>query len=89
MSLAKKYDLVLYGATGFVGQQTVAYIQNFAQKFTQTTLQKSGPTQLQPQPHPLRWAIAGRNAAKLEAVRAKYGAGDTHGANALDRKSVV
>ena len=80
MSLAKKYDLVLYGATGFVGQQTVAYIQNFAQKFTQTTLQKSGPTQLQPQPHPLRWAIAGRNAAKLEAVRAQCGTGADIGA---------
>ncbi len=54
----KKYDLVLYGATGFVGQQTVAYIREFAQSV----------------PGKLRWAIAGRNAHKLDAVRRACGA---------------
>jgi short subunit dehydrogenase-like uncharacterized protein len=45
----RKYDLVLYGASGFTGRQTVAYCKQFA-------------------PSGLRWAIAGRNRAKLESV---------------------
>ena len=44
---------MLYGATGFVGQQTVAY-------FAQSPAVKSNG---------LRWAIAGRNAAKLDQVK--------------------
>ena len=51
----RPYDVVLYGASGFVGRQTVAY---FAQH-------GAG----------LRWALGGRTAAKLEAVRAACGAG--------------
>jgi short subunit dehydrogenase-like uncharacterized protein len=47
----RPYDVVLYGATGFVGQQTVAYFAQHAQHV-----------------QGLRWAIAGRNQAKLEAV---------------------
>ena len=50
MTVARTYDVVLYGATGFVGHQTVAYFAAHA--------------------HGLRWALAGRNRAKLEAVRA-------------------
>ena len=44
-----KYDLILYGASGFTGKQTVDYCKRFA-------------------PPGLRWAIAGRNRAKLDAV---------------------
>ena len=47
------YDIVLYGATGFVGRQTVAYIA------AHPHVQQSG----------LRWAIAGRNRDKLEALQ--------------------
>ncbi|MFM2399731.1 MAG: hypothetical protein RL341_1888, partial [Pseudomonadota bacterium] len=50
----RPYDVVLYGATGFVGAQTVEYFARHAKG--------------------LRWALAGRNAAKLEAVRARFGA---------------
>jgi short subunit dehydrogenase-like uncharacterized protein len=53
---ARRLDVVLYGATGFVGAQTVAYFARHAQG--------------------LRWAIAGRSAAKLEAVRERCGARD-------------
>ena len=49
------YDVVLYGASGFVGQQTVQY---FARH---------------PDSTQVRWAIAGRNRQKLEAVRATVG----------------
>jgi short subunit dehydrogenase-like uncharacterized protein len=45
----RKYDLVLYGASGFTGRQTVEYCRQFA-------------------PAGLRWAIAGRNQAKLDSV---------------------
>ena len=51
---ARSFDVVLYGATGFVGRQTVAY---FAK-----------------QKHGLRWALAGRSASKLEALREACGA---------------
>ena len=51
----RAYDLVLYGATGFVGRQTVAYFAQHAGA--------------------LRWALAGRSAARLEEVRAACGPG--------------
>ena len=47
----RKYDLVLFGATGFTGRLTAEYL---ARART---------------PRPLRWALAGRNREKLEAVR--------------------
>ena len=53
-SSPRTYDVVLYGATGFVGRQTVAY-------FAQSAAVKSSG---------LRWALAGRSREKLEAVRA-------------------
>ncbi len=52
-SRSRPYDVILYGATGFVGRQTVAYFAEHAQD--------------------LRWALAGRNAARLEAVRRDAG----------------
>jgi short subunit dehydrogenase-like uncharacterized protein len=51
----RDYDLVLYGATGFVGRQTLAYVVKH---------RDSGE---------LRFAIAGRNRAKLESVRTQIG----------------
>lgn len=49
----RPFDVVLFGATGFVGQQTVAYFARHAQ------VNASG----------LRWALGGRNQARLEQVR--------------------
>ena len=49
MMAERKYDLVLYGASGFTGKQTVEYCRQFA-------------------PLRLRWAMAGRNRAKLDAA---------------------
>lgn len=46
---ARDYDVVLYGAGGFTGRQTVAYFARHA-------------------PAALRWAIAGRHRARLEAA---------------------
>ena len=51
----RPYDVVLYGASGFVGKQTVQYFANHAS------------------PEQVRWAIAGRNRQKLEAVRDEVG----------------
>lgn len=53
-SMTKKYDLVLWGATGFTGQIVAAY------------LARHYGTEL-------RWAIAGRNAHKLDGVRRTLG----------------
>jgi short subunit dehydrogenase-like uncharacterized protein len=47
-------DVVLYGASGFVGRQTAAYFARHAGR--------------------LRWALAGRSAEKLDAVRRDCGA---------------
>lgn len=53
-SSRRTYDLVLWGATGFVGRLTAEYLARDARA---TDADK------------LRWAIAGRNRAKLEALR--------------------
>jgi short subunit dehydrogenase-like uncharacterized protein len=50
--MPRDFDIVLYGATGFTGRQTVAYFRKHA-------------------PAGLRWAIAGRNKGKLEALNAE------------------
>ena len=49
----KKYDVILYGASGFVGRQTVAYFATHPEVRAKR----------------LRWALAGRSGSKLEAVR--------------------
>ena len=46
----REHDIVIFGATGFTGELTAAYLAEHA-------------------PDGLRWALAGRNQAKLEAVR--------------------
>ena len=58
MKTTRTYDVVLYGATGFVGRQTVAYFARHERT----------------QKHGLRWALAGRSASKLEEVRDACGA---------------
>ncbi len=58
----RSYDIVLYGATGFVGRQTVQYLADYPK----------GPSN---RSRGLRWALAGRNADKLAQVRAACGAG--------------
>ena len=58
----RKYDVVLYGATGFVGRQTVAYFANLS-----STRAAGGKV--------LRWALAGRSAEKLHAIKAACGPG--------------
>ena len=45
------YDVILYGASGFVGKQTVRYFASHTSS------------------EQVRWAIAGRNRQKLEAIR--------------------
>lgn len=52
MAGKRKYDIVLFGATGFTGQLTAQYLAA-----------NGGDT--------LSWALAGRNRAKLEQVRAQ------------------
>jgi short subunit dehydrogenase-like uncharacterized protein len=51
----RKYDVALFGATGFTGGLTAAYLAANA-------------------PRELRWALVGRNRAKLEGVRERLAA---------------
>ena len=71
----RAYDVILYGATGFVGRQTVAYFAQSAE------VKSSG----------LRWALAGRSQDKLEAVRAACNAPQAGivVAEALDAKAMA
>lgn len=55
----RDFDVVLHGATGFVGELTAHYLAEHA-------------------PKDLRWAMAGRNADKLDAVRADLAASNPH-----------
>jgi short subunit dehydrogenase-like uncharacterized protein len=52
MAERRKFDLALFGATGFTGGLTAEYLSENA-------------------PESLRWALVGRNRAKLEAVAAR------------------
>lgn len=54
----RKLDVVLYGATGFVGRQTVAYFASHPQ------VKALG----------LNWALGGRSADRMEAVKKACGA---------------
>ena len=49
---SRDHDIVVFGATGFTGELTAAYLAEHA-------------------PSGLRWALAGRNQDKLEAVRTR------------------
>src|ERR1700722_16508845 len=49
--MPRDFDIILYGATGFTGRQTVAYFKQHA-------------------PSNLKWAIAGRNKLRLDALNA-------------------
>ncbi|MGD8319606.1 MAG: saccharopine dehydrogenase NADP-binding domain-containing protein [Gemmatimonadota bacterium] len=53
--MSDRYDVILYGATGFTGQQTARYFAARA-------------------PAGLRWAVAGRNRARLDEVARESGA---------------
>jgi saccharopine dehydrogenase (NAD+, L-glutamate forming) len=55
MARERPYDLVLFGATGFTGRLTAAYLASAA-------------------PAGCRWALAGRDFGRLEAVRAQLAA---------------
>ncbi len=55
MPADRDFDIVLFGATGFTGELTAAYLAEHA-------------------PADCRWALAGRNAGKLEEVRSRLAA---------------
>lgn len=61
----QKFDVILYGATGFTGRQTVEYFQAHA-------------------PADIRFAIAGRNQAKLKNLHQELGLPATVGVIAAD-----
>ena len=67
----RKYDIVLYGATGFVGSRAAEYLASHAQMQSR------------------RWAIAGRDRGKLEALqRGLDGRPDVRVADSGDARSL-
>lgn len=71
----RQYDVVLYGASGFVGRQTVAYFARHPQ------VKAMG----------LNWALGGRSADKLKAIKKECGSkhagivvAEAHDAAAMD-----
>ena len=52
-AMSRRYDIVLYGATGFVGRQAALYLAQKAHDLPD-----------------LRWAVAGRDRGRLEALAA-------------------
>ena len=62
-------DVVVWGCTGFTGTLVTAYLAGQASKFHSFALRAPAA------PRGLRWAMAGRNRAKIEAVRRDCGVG--------------
>lgn len=63
----RKYDIVLYGATSFVGQLVAAYLQKF---LAEDSAKKDNANKDQDsQQDSVSWAIAGRNEEKLNQVK--------------------
>lgn len=62
--MPRDLDLVVWGATGFTGELAVAYLKGDASKIFSFDLKAPAA------PADLRWAIAGRNKSKLEALGA-------------------
>lgn len=64
----RNYDIVLYGATSFVGQLVAAYLQNFLSgKSTGSETENASSK------GSVSWAIAGRNKEKLNSVKKDLG----------------
>jgi len=61
--MSKPFDIVVHGATGFTGRLVVEYL---LRQYPNTTPNSAGTG--------LRWAMGGRSAAKLAAVRDELGA---------------
>ena len=55
----RRFDVVIFGATGFTGKLTAAYLAASARR----------------EPGKFRWAIAGRNMQKLRDLRDQLGDG--------------
>lgn len=58
---AQKFDIILYGATSFVGQIIVQYLAHYTQSKTQRYNNET-----------ITWAIAGRSESKLLSIKEKY-----------------
>jgi short subunit dehydrogenase-like uncharacterized protein len=67
--MKKKYDLVVYGATGFTGRLVAEYLQRRYGADANNDANKSADKNAT-----LRWAMAGRSEAKLTQVRDLIGA---------------
>lgn len=65
---SREFDVVIWGATGFVGRLTAEYMARINAPVEHVGLRDASGAL---RPKPLRWAMAGRSRAKLERVRAE------------------
>ena len=74
-NIARPYDLVVYGASGFTGRLAAEYL---ARRYT------PGSSSAAAAGEPVRWAMAGRDRVKLERVRDEMVAKHPHAAGKID-----
>ena len=67
-----KYDLVIYGASGFTGQFVIEYVHRAAKEH-QVRQPTSHYEELM-SCHQISWAVAGRHEGRLRAAVARAGA---------------
>lgn len=60
---AKKYDIILFGVTGFTGKLVAEYFLNKKKKNNNNNNDDDDPSY-----HDLKWAVSARNVAKAERV---------------------
>lgn len=66
----RKYDVILFGATGFVGKLAVSYL---AKEYSDLNNNDNNNNNKQQQQQRVKWAIAGRSKSKLHATLAAIG----------------
>ena len=67
-----KYDLVIYGASGFTGQFVIEYVHRAAKEHQ--VRQPSSYYKEVMSRHQISWAVAGRHEGRLRAAVARAGA---------------
>lgn len=69
---ARKFDIVLWGSTGFTGKYVAKHLaESYLPSPSTSSSPSSSSSSSSPSPRPLKWALAGRSLPKLEALRSE------------------
>ena len=69
-----KYDLVIYGASGFTGQFVIEYVHRAAKEHQVSQYPSMTRYVTRYDTWQISWAVAGRNEGRLQAAVARAGA---------------